>query len=139
MALIEWNDTMSVQVAAMDDEHLHLIRLLNELHAAVVAGRDRESLLKTFEGLAVYTVYHFAGEELLMREVGYPQFDHHVRQHQALLAEVQALKEKFEISGLEGVSSEVIEFLRRWLLTHICINDRLYGRFIAQKTAAGTS
>lgn len=133
MALIEWNETMSVAVAEMDSEHKELVRLINQLHDAVASHQDEDSLWKTFDMLARYTVYHFSGEEQLMRDVGYPHLEHHVQQHQALLGEVQALKEQYEIGGRGSVSKEVLTFLKRWLLTHICISDRLYGRFIAKQ------
>ena len=59
MALMTWNDSFSVGVKAMDEQHKGLVRTLNELHAAMMSGQAKAvsgDLLKT---LAKYTRDHF--------------------------------------------------------------------------------
>ncbi|HEY3278644.1 MAG TPA: hemerythrin domain-containing protein [Syntrophorhabdaceae bacterium] len=41
MALMAWNDNMSVNIKLVDGQHMKLVELLNEFHDAVKAGSAR--------------------------------------------------------------------------------------------------
>jgi hypothetical protein len=43
MALFTWSKKYSVGVRAMDDQHIHLMRLTNDFHAAVMKGRPHSA------------------------------------------------------------------------------------------------
>ena len=49
MALIEWNESFSVGVKAMDDQHKGLANALNDLHAAMKAGRAKDLIRKDIQ------------------------------------------------------------------------------------------
>ncbi len=73
MAFIEWNDTTySVGVRQFDDEHKELVRLINELHAAMKSGRGRDVMGPTLNSLTRYVKLHFSREETIMGQHGYP-------------------------------------------------------------------
>ena len=131
--LISWSDRYSVHVAEIDKQHQNLIDLLNELHSAMLAGKGAAALGKTLDGLAHYTVTHFAAEERLMRKHVYPQYQEHKDAHDKLVAQVKELQEQFR-SGKAVVSQEVISFLQRWLIGHIMGMDKKYS---AHLNAAG--
>ena len=135
MAFIEWGDALSVTVDAMDSEHKELVRLINELHDAITVNKDKEVLGKVFDGLVQYTVFHFASEEQLMEDVGYPDLPKHRELHQDLVSQVGKLKEKYDSGEGDSVSVDVMEFLRDWLVNHIQGTDKKYGEFIKQKEA----
>lgn len=42
MALFVWNDTYSVQVGSIDEQHKKLSNIINQLHEALGAARDRQ-------------------------------------------------------------------------------------------------
>jgi len=77
------------------------------------------------DGLATYTVSHFAHEERLMQLYSYPDFVKHKSEHDKLIAQVKSLQEDFR-SGKATISLDVMEFLRRWLIDHICGVDKQY-------------
>ena len=66
MALIEWNESFLVGVKAMDDQHRGLANALNELHAAMKAGKAKEVTGPLLTTLVKYTRDHFTAEEALM-------------------------------------------------------------------------
>ena len=63
MALIEWNDEYSVKVKEIDQQHMKLVNLINELHLAMKEARGREVVGKILTDLISYTKFHFSTEE----------------------------------------------------------------------------
>jgi len=49
MALMEWNPTLELGVDQMDRQHRQLVKLLNELHQAMVAGSQTRALIRVME------------------------------------------------------------------------------------------
>jgi len=44
MALFVWQDSYSVGVKVLDEDHKKLIGIVNELHDGILAGKSREAL-----------------------------------------------------------------------------------------------
>jgi hemerythrin len=44
MALIQWNDSLSVNVVEIDKQHQKLVRMINELNDAMRQGKGKEAL-----------------------------------------------------------------------------------------------
>jgi len=63
MALISWNDNLSVHVGEIDRQHQQLIKMINDLDDAMKQGKGKEVLGKIVKGLSDYTAYHFSTEE----------------------------------------------------------------------------
>ncbi len=129
MALMTWNDSFSVGVKAMDEQHKGLVRTLNELHAAMMSGQAKAvsgDLLKT---LVKYTRDHFASEEALMRRAQFPQLAAHCAQHKNLAGQVEKFVGRYE-RGETALNIDLMMFLRDWLTTHIQKTDRDYGPWL---------
>ncbi len=65
MALLIWNQGMSVGVRVLDEDHKKLIAMINELHASMMEGHSNEIVGGVLRRLANYTVEHFQREEKL--------------------------------------------------------------------------
>jgi hemerythrin-like metal-binding protein len=132
MALIEWNNDLSVSVSAFDSEHSRLIDLINELHSAMMSGKGRTVLQKTLQDLLEYTRYHFTHEEEALKKYNYPELDLQVKQHRLFVDKLKNLTEKQE-KGELFVPVEVLEFLNSWLVNHIKGEDKKYGSLLGGK------
>lgn len=126
--LFPWADTYRVGIEEIDSQHLELVRLLNELHHAIVEHQPWSSASKTLKHLAHYAETHFAAEERLMQASDYPDLDIHHRLHETLLRQVNSLQEKLEL-GVLPVNFELLGFLKRWLFEHINGDDKEFARF----------
>jgi len=132
LPLIQWTEAMSVGVAELDQQHQGLVALLNQFHEQMMAGRGRAALAPVLDELLRYTEVHFAAEERLFLELGYPHaLSHHV-QHVALTAKVHALRDE-AAAGRRFVSLETLNFLRDWLTEHIMNADMAYKPFFAAR------
>ena len=131
MALIEWSQRLSVDVKQCDEQHKLLVGLINELHDGMKAGRGNDVLGKTFLSLIDYTKTHFRDEEKLLQQHGYPALADQKKSHEAFVAELNKLFEQFKGGGVLTIS--VMNFLKKWLESHIQGDDRKYGPFMNSK------
>jgi len=132
MAIITWNDSLSVKVAEIDKQHQKLISIINELHDAMRLGKGKEILGKTVNGLIVYTATHFKLEEKYFAQFGYPDTDSHKKEHAAFVQKVSGFKDGFE-KGKLTLTMDVMNFLSDWLKNHINGTDKKYSQFFNDK------
>mgnify|MGYP002713064517 CR=1 FL=1 len=130
--LFAWDESFSVGVEEVDRQHRRLVDLINELHREMSKRRGVGILSRILEGLIEYTETHFAFEEKLMREHGYPDYQAHKAGHEKLHGQVQAFQRRLE-SGDTHMLSELLTFLSEWLSGHIKGADRAFGPFLNEK------
>lgn len=131
--IITWDDqTFTVYVPEMDAQHRRLVDLVNELYSAKLAGKSRQALGRVLDSLVDYTKTHFADEEKLQRDVGFPESDSHKKVHENLMSQVGKFYNEFK-AGRQAISDEVMGFLMDWLVNHIQKDDRKYGRHIQRQ------
>jgi hemerythrin len=135
MTKIEWNDELTVNVPAIDDQHKELIRIANGLINAVSLGRDERVLGNVIRRLRDYTVFHFSSEEALMEDLRYPKRADHEAEHRRLKQNVKTYQRL--IYKQESISPrDIMGFMKEWLLAHILTFDRELARFIHAREAA---
>jgi len=132
MALIDWNDDLSVNIKEVDQEHKKLINLINSLHSAMGSGQGKKAMGPVLAGLVDYTKTHFAFEEQLMRKNRYPGYLNHKSLHDSLTEQVVELNNKYQ-EGKTLVTVEVLAFLKDWLTNHIKTVDKKYGPYLNAK------
>ncbi|MBX7192613.1 MAG: bacteriohemerythrin [Sandaracinaceae bacterium] len=133
MPLMEWNEKLSVGIKQFDDEHKKLVGMVNELFDGVQAGRGKELLGPTLDGLVSYTVTHFANEERYMTQHKYPSLAAHKAEHDALTKQVAEVQAKYKAGASAALSMEVMAFLKNWLVKHIMGSDKAYTPFLNSK------
>lgn len=133
MPLMTWTDEMSVKVKVLDDDHKTLINMLNELNDGIEADRARPSLEGVIESLSKYTRIHFAREEKLFDQTGYPGGAAHKAEHTLLARRVMNLQARFESGQSRELGMETMAFLKAWLTDHIMGSDQKYGSHLNAK------
>lgn len=126
MAFIEWNDLLSVGVAALDKEHKELFTLVNELYDAMKKGRGKDIMSKTVEGLAHYCQVHFAHEEKLFAKTNYPDAAAHIKRHDDFRKKVKELQGKCRGKASNADNIVLMNLLRKWLVNHVMTRDHKY-------------
>ncbi len=107
--------------------------MVNELFDGVQAGRGKEVLGPTLDGLVSYTVTHFANEERYMTQHKYPALAAHKAEHDALAKQVAEVQAKYKAGASAALSMEVMAFLKNWLVKHIMGSDKAYTPFMNSK------
>ena len=132
MAFLNFTDKLSVKIGIIDEQHKILISIINDLHDAMVAGKGRIAIYDTLIRLIDYTKMHFAMEQRLMAQYGYPERKTHETQHQELVNQVDELDRKVK-AGQTTVTIETMDFLKKWLNHHILQTDHKFGEFLVTK------
>jgi hemerythrin len=132
MSLLAWNDSFSVNIKQVDDQHMKLVELLNNFHDAMKLGKGKEAMGRTLSELLEYTIYHFGTEEDLFKKYRYPAYASHKKEHEALTKQARDLSERFS-RGEPVISAETMTFLKNWLQGHTIGSDKKYGPFLNAK------
>lgn len=127
MAFMDWSDSLDVGVESINEQHKKLVSMVNDLYDAVQKGQGAEALGATLDGLIDYTKTHFAYEEKLFDQTGYAEAGPHKQEHDKLCATVLDVQAKFKAGAGDTLSSEVMDFLKGWLVNHIQGTDKKYG------------
>jgi hemerythrin len=138
MTEIEWDDSLSVGVDLIDEQHKMLIQRMKDLAEAVRSSRGAEQIVKTLGFMIDYTEFHFSTEEKHMTELGYPLFKSHKQQHEEFKSTLNDMVMEFEEDGATAQLGEwVNNYLINWLVKHIKSVDTKLSEFLQEKGFEG--
>lgn len=130
MTFLPWSDSYSLQIRSIDNDHKELFDAVNELHTALAQRRPEQEVDFTIGLLERYVKEHFAREEQLMADYGYPWLSEHKAQHQTLTHMVQAIR-KIQVDRPDQIDADkLLNFLKDWLVKHILGSDMTYAQYL---------
>ena len=129
MGAIEWNAALETNHPRIDEQHRALLQAFNQLHAAVLTGRDRGEGSRTLLFLTNYSVQHFRMEEELMDQAAYPDAPRHKKLHHDLVVRLSSLMKGY-MEGTTTLSMSTLEFMEGWLVEHIQGEDFRLAEFL---------
>jgi len=129
MSLVTWDQSYSVSVRRLDEQHQKLFSLLNALHEAMRQGKGQAVVQDTLRELATYTVTHFRAEEELLRKTNFPGFAAHQAEHQKFVEKVNQFTEDLK-AGRNASPIALLGFVKGWLAEHILRTDRAYSAYL---------
>lgn len=127
-----WQDSYSVGIESLDNDHKKLINLLNQFTTAYDYAISEEYEREALKDLISYTEYHFEREEKLLAEHDYPDFKAHKAQHEKMINEVSRFMDLYNEKGHDAMN-EISEYLSNWLINHINGTDKEYSELLIQK------
>lgn len=125
MGLIAWSNKYSVGVKKLDDQHMDIVDILNELHAVMLKGQAQSVADALLPKLQSVTRDHFATEERLMESTKYPGLAEQRTEHGALLGKIDDFVARYQ-QGDNTMYPELLYFMRDWLLSHDLTVDQKY-------------
>ena len=128
-----WSDDLALGVEEIDEQHKHWIELVQAFQAAVAEGRSRDEVYRTLAEAVVYTEIHFASEQKVMEEAGYPFLADHLVQHSLAWEQLHV----FTTGNVpeENIADYLATFLPQWLMLHINSADRQFARWLKERDA----
>lgn len=118
---IQWDDSLSVNIGPLDEQHKMLISLIQSLQQ----NSEQEHLSKCLDELIDYCGFHFNDEENYMKHCNYPDLENHMKIHQEFSRKITQMVKDFEKNSL--TSATITTFLIDWLLNHIKKIDKQYS------------
>jgi methyl-accepting chemotaxis protein/hemerythrin len=123
---LEWDSSFATGISKYDQQHKVLFNMVNDLADAMQQKKSKDAIGRVLNGLAEYTINHFADEERSFAQSHYPEETQHKALHKKLLDQVTELIGKFN-AGEPLIAQDVINFLQDWLINHIKGTDKKYG------------
>jgi len=139
---IQWDESLSVGIELIDDQHKRWIQRLNNIAAAIQRHEGPRKIAETLDFLTNYTEFHFATEEQHMAANNFPGLDEHRLKHEELKGTLENLDRDFDEEGATHALAQAVNtFLGNWLIEHIRETDQQFGSFLREKgiTLAGES
>ena len=119
---IEWQKDWDSGNAIIDSEHKQLLAYCNGLLGRSLAHAPDDEMERQLDLLSDHARRHFANEEEILKESGYPGLEDHSRLHRELLEQTTEIKAK--LHGGEGpVAGEYFDFLVDTVIMKHMIRD----------------
>ena len=131
-ARLVWDESYSVEVAMLDEQHRILFDMINALDEAADSSEESQSVTAILHRLIEYADGHFADEEGLLRDHGYPEYEEHRAEHDRFVKTVSDFAEDL-VERKEGLRAEMVDFLDSWIRGHIRHTDKKYVPFLLAK------
>src|SRR5690625_4931777 len=123
-----WKEHYRVGSELIDYQHQELFKRVSNFIQVVQGDSPWEERLdeieSTLDFMQHYVIIHFADEEELQKEIGYPGLEKHKAIHEAFKAEIQKFA---DVVAQEGFDEEKVqEFgakVMTWLIMHVGKED----------------
>ncbi len=126
-----WKDSMAVDNGVIDNDHRHLIEIMDGLMILVSSKAPQGAVIAMMGALQDFAQKHFEREEALQQASGYPGFEEHRQVHARLLDDLRNYIENLSSFSCADLTPEQCKermhemkrFLTRWLIAHILGED----------------
>jgi len=122
--LIAWNDGYKIGDSAIDEQHQELFLRASDVIAATTHEGQTLCTMRLYQ----FTRTHFSHEETLMRRLGYPDIDEHIKQHDELITQLGEFSQHLARDNL--IKAELEAFISHWFLTHVATADAKLAAFL---------
>jgi hemerythrin len=129
--MIKWDDeSLSIGIALIDNQHKMLVHLLNQLAKAIEEPlsneNERNLAIKTiYNQLTDYSQYHFDTEEAYFLQLNNDDIACHIKQHRNFIEQLTLFTQQGQLTN-QAKSVKLLNFLTDWLIYHIQHEDKKF-------------
>jgi len=132
---LQWSSELEIGIPVIDSQHQRIVEYIGKVEMAHKHHSQGE-LIAVLDELVDYTLSHFAFEESLMEEAGYPFIKAHQKVHALFTRRVDGYHQQARAGA--DVTDELMHTLKSWLVNHIKHDDRDYGDVVRANMEAAT-
>lgn len=132
MKSFEWDDKYDVGVRRFNDQHMQLLKILNDVYIAMNNKQDKYAVAQILNSLLAYSKQHLVEEEACLKNNKYPDFANHQKLHEAFIEKLSQFCADFK-SDKFSLHFEIAIFLKNWITNHIMVVDKEYTEFLNSK------
>jgi hemerythrin len=122
---LDWQESMSVGVKEIDDQHKQLLDTISTLNDAILDKSVEKALVSIFDRLFDYMEIHFATEERYFDEFDYPDAETHKAAHRFFSGRIIEMHKNID-KDIHELSLDLVAFLEFWLVGHVMVMDKKY-------------
>ena len=126
--LILWKPDYNLGIPVIDEQHRGIVTTINSLYYGM-QNKQAESMLAPIISMVYeYTHLHFKIEEDFFKIFNFPDAKHHRELHSELMDKLFQIRDR---SIWERDPFQLIDFLKKWWIDHICDKDRVFKEYIS--------
>lgn len=129
MADLTWYPAMKIGLEFIDQDHQHLLKIMQETKLAIEQGND-ELCVMLLTSLLNEAKAHFEREEEFLSKVGYPGLDQHKIYHQELLVKANTTKRICQGIETEHDLRECFNGMANFLIDDVLRGDLMFKSFL---------
>jgi len=123
---IVWKSEYDLGIPIIDEQHRGVVTIINSLYYGVQSGHIKNIFSPITDMLHSYADIHFQTEEHFLEAVGYPGAADHRLLHQGYTSKLAGID---RISAVDKDPHQLMDFLKKWWLGHICEEDMQFKDF----------
>lgn len=142
--MLVWRDAWLLGIKPIDAEHKEMVRLLNRLAYSSKTpdgrtftlgvsrkdnGRLPGSLPERIDELIAHLRHHYKKEEAFLKEISYPEYQAHKRDHAMEMAEFIHMRREIKESGVESLDQATLKHLKAWFFNHVVSEDKRFAEY----------
>lgn len=132
MEKILWDESFSVGVRNLDEQHKQIIMMVNTLIEMNNTNVDSEIISDTLTKMTRYTTDHFNKEEQYLLEYSYPEYSLQKKQHQEFKRKTADFCME-TMAHNTAVPIAIFMYLKSWWMNHILKEDMKYKKFLNER------
>lgn len=136
MAHLVWKTELNTGIHEIDTQHQRIVHYINALDDSRLTD-DQRAVGRIIEETIDYTASHFAFEEAMIEDAGYPFCSPHRKVHEIFVRRIVEYRMRFERG--EAVLADLHAMLSRWLFNHIRHEDGAYVAIVKAHLQATAS
>ena len=118
MLISDFDNAYQLDHTQMDQTHREFVDLVNQIESC-----DQAAFKAGFQALVTHTEAHFAAEQLLMEQSGFPATAEHTGEHQRVLGQLHQMHGRIEKGSAAMARAFVREQLPGWFKLHAITMD----------------
>jgi methyl-accepting chemotaxis protein/hemerythrin len=124
MRYMVFTDKFVDGVVAIDQDHVRMIEIVNQLYRVVLETKSAEALASVFDELETYIAAHFAHEEELMARVEYPKLAEHRAGHATMTRRIADYRARLRDRYDTIIAADMLHQLKAWISGHMMTADK---------------
>jgi len=128
MKFIEFSDDASCGFKEIDNQHIRMINIANDLYDAILIS-NKEKISEQLEELVLDLQTHFEYEETIMKETKFQGYISHKLEHDRVLKHTRDDAAAYK----NGKINFGTENMKTWFYNHLDFNDKKLGKFLAEQ------
>lgn len=121
--MIEWKDEYLTGLKSIDYEHRVLINSINILCGQAAVGSTDDAVM-ALDRIFTLVEVHFVLEEKIMRDMDYPQYTVHKRDHDLMLDEIISIIDAAPTKDPAYIMPQLSKRAAGWFDNHLKTHDR---------------
>jgi len=123
---IIWKPEYDLGIPIIDEQHRGVVTIINSLYYGEQSGKIKNIFSPISGMLHSYADIHFQTEEFFLEAIGYPGAADHRLLHQEYTSRLAGIDRD---STFDRDPHQLMDFLKKWWLGHICEEDMLFKDF----------